>query len=457
MSSVLNQSLSFFDARNSLRYKSLFQTQFDPSTPGVPNLDSGTSLLVPDYRVEEQLSHFPEELYDLRPESHLVRLMKALLGDSGAGQLRKRYMMARLQTVMSSTHFFDLDAFYGAIFGINRRRSEVLRFNPYRSLATPDEWDRAHASDSSFRERIVALAKAIPMGATPRGMQTAAEAITGTPCDVVENWARMDYYRLHGYDIEAGLELQPELVHRRWSQVQTKFPTYASMYSETVPDWDAVEYGFEMPEQPDGLPRLINDRTGFVIRPRTHYTDSEIDQQNKAEDALAIRQVVNVLKPAGSLLTLNMRGVNQHAPLPIRSYAADSEHWEIISEVEPYAAADVDLVRVYPRSAEQVAIGVEPSGAHVLPRPPFTGTAGEGWSYNTEVITASSYTLADDGAIKSDYAFELVTHYDGTETAYTPALAVMDPQQAESSRLAGDGSLLCSPYSQERVLVTTHD
>lgn len=487
MSAVLNQSLSFFDADNSLRYKSLYQTQYDPSTPGVPNLDSGTSLLVPDYRVEQQLDHFPEELYDLRPESHLVRLMKALLGDSGAGQLRKRYLMARLQSVMSSTHFFDLDAFYGAIFGINRRRHEAIPFNPYRSVATADEWDKVHISDSSFRERILALAKAIPMGGSPRGLQTAAEAITSVPCDIIENWARMDFYLAHGFDPTPQAEVQYPHQYRTWDEIRAIYSTYSQMEAER--DWLTVmgtteqstshrlytEISSEFASYNSIIPRtytqlgegthvlgaglnpLTGNRTSFVVRPKQHYTNSYSDQELKAEDALSIRQVLNLLKPAGSLLNLNMSGVGMHVRQPVAAYIADSEHWEIVSEVEPYGGSDADLSEVYPRSPSQIKAGYQPYDAHILPRPPFSGSAGEGWSYNTEVVSVSSFVLNEQGYVSSGYDYEIVPHFDGSQSIYGPNLAVMDSQQAESSRLAGDGSLLCSPYSQGRVAVLTHD
>lgn len=455
--SVMHQSVSFFERTNSQRQRSLFQTQYDPSMPGAPTLRSGSGLIVPDYLVDQQMAHFPEELYDLRPESHLVRLMKAILGDSGAGQLRKRYLMARFQQVMSSTHFFDLDSFYGALFGINRRRYEAIPINPYRDVATPDEWDDIHVSDTSFRERIVALAKAIPMGGSPRGMQTAAEAITGTPCDILENWARMDYYLARGYDPEPGMEVQPEWVPRQWADVESAFTSYADMDDDNTQNWNDVSFHYKMPDPRNGLDPITGDRTAWTVRPRIHYSGSYWDQETKAEDALSIRQVLNVLKPSGSRLLLAMNGVNLHVPEPIRGITADSEHWEISSEVEPYAASDVDLTAVYPLSYGQLERGLEPSEAHILPRPPFSSSAGEGWSYNTEVVSVSSFSIAEDGAVSQPYNYEIVNFYDGSQTTYGPSLAVMDPQQAEAARLASDGSLMAAPYSQERVVVQTHD
>ena len=93
----VNQSLSRFDpASTGYGRQSILRAQVNISAPSNP-LNTGTSLLVPDRHYDAKLQHFFEEIYDLRPESHLTRFLKAMLGDSGVGQLRTRSLFYRLQ------------------------------------------------------------------------------------------------------------------------------------------------------------------------------------------------------------------------------------------------------------------------------------------------------------------------------------------------------------------------
>lgn len=151
-----------------------------------------TDLLLQPTSVYERLRHFPENVYDLSPESSVSKLMKVLLGDAGAGQLRKRLFVQHMQATLQGSHFFDLDRFYGPLLGIRRSPSEVLTFDPYVQTATRDQWDDAHARDASFRSRIEQLARAIVYGPTPAGMELIAEALLAVDCDVYESYVQAD-------------------------------------------------------------------------------------------------------------------------------------------------------------------------------------------------------------------------------------------------------------------------
>lgn len=171
---------------------SLYQLQTPATNPFSATTRSGTDLLLPPERAVDRLRHFPEEVYDLSPESHLVRFLKVLLGDAGAGQLRKRFLYARLQQTFQGTHFFDLDKFYGALFGVKRRTYELLDFDPYTTEATSEEWRVQHAKDSSYRSRIVQFSRAISWGATRVGMELISEALLGADVDIYESWVAAD-------------------------------------------------------------------------------------------------------------------------------------------------------------------------------------------------------------------------------------------------------------------------
>lgn len=164
----------------------LIRLQTTESQPQPTGLASATNLLIPPRRVQDRLAHFPEEVYDLSPESHLVRFVKALIGDAGIGQLRKRMLFARLAQTLQGTHFFDLDRFYGALFGAKRLSSEMLGVNPYTETATTGEWAEQHGRDAAYRSRVAQLARAINYGGTPTAIELAAEALLSIDCDVYE-------------------------------------------------------------------------------------------------------------------------------------------------------------------------------------------------------------------------------------------------------------------------------
>lgn len=443
-SQVDQQDQSFFDPTNGITSRSLLQAQFDPSTPNIPQLQSASGLLIPDYRIRRRLDHFPEDLYDLRAESHLSRFLSALLGDSGAGSVRKRYLIARLQSAWQSTHFFDLDRFYGAIFGAQRFTTEQLRLNPYTDTATQMEWEDVQSRDTRYRERIFALAKAIPMGGTPVGLRAAAEAITGVECEIYESWKGIDYSLAHGYRLPGA--------PRTWGEVQNDFQTYDDADGVI---WDEVSYegGSAAAASQATFP---GDRAEFVIRVKKNYSTTPESLQERAEDEYAVRQVLNRLKPANMLLVIDTSGIAQHEPLALAGCYSDSNYYEVLARVTPHVSANVNLSPVYPVSSAQAREGIIPSDEHVIPRPIFTQPQGTSWSYNNEVVSIRGAVLDEAGAIEATTNIELVTNYGGQVTAYGPEKGLLDPRQVEAARLAGDGALVSHPYAADRRLVQSH-
>lgn len=168
--------------------------QGNPSLPLTSEQQIGTNLVLPNVTSDSRLAHFPEAGYDIRHTSHLSRFMKAMLGDTGTGGLRKRYLMSRLQTSLHGSHFLDLDRFYGALFGFTRLTGEAYSTNPYTEGKTADEWEEIHTKDASYRSRIAKFARAINMGATPDGMEAAAEAVLSVDCEVIETFYLLSDY-----------------------------------------------------------------------------------------------------------------------------------------------------------------------------------------------------------------------------------------------------------------------
>ena len=170
----------------------ILSLQSPPSAPQSDVLVTGTSLLNITPSTITRMRNFPEEVYSLNPTDNLVKLVKVLLGEAGAGQLKKRMTMARLGSVIQGTNFYDLDSFYGSVFGISRNSSEVLPINPYTDLADADTWSSIRSQDASYRSRIDQFAKAVGFGPSATGMRMVAEAILQTPCSIFEWWNEVD-------------------------------------------------------------------------------------------------------------------------------------------------------------------------------------------------------------------------------------------------------------------------
>lgn len=470
---------SFFDTQNQARKVSLLPAQYDPAVPSVDGLDRATNLLIPDYLTSHRLANFPSDLYDLRQHSHLSRFMRALMGDSGAGGSRKRFLIARFQQAFSSTHFYDLDRFYGALFGTPRFQSERIKINPYTDVATSDEWDQVHTADAHFRERVFALAKAIPMGGTKPGLKTAAEAIVGAPCEVIEDWARVDYLHGHGFntpdDTERYTWRQVEFLGRyrdiedtgfRWRNLGGNtmpliegqrhykhfFPDGLYSYSLAKnlggPTWARLERRIEK------LPVAKNDRGGVLVRPLKTYPDTPQGRSEKAQDEQALRRVLNVLKPDNVRLRLDMDGQGLYLNRPIRAVYADSEYYEINQSVSP---TNIQQSRIYPLSRGQIESGVAVGTTRILPRPPFSAVQTAEWNYANEVVAVRSYAESAETKIVIDGAnYDRATDIYGHVIEFSGEKGVLDPRAAEAGRLSTDTSLMNHPYAGDRVKVTTH-
>lgn len=430
---IVVQSPSIFDQQATVA-TSLLQLQTVTSSPLAVELPTATGMVLPDVATYDRLAHFPEDLYDLRPTSHLMRLMKALLGEGGVGQLRKRYLLCQLEQALDGTHFYDLDRFYGSLFGARRGILGALPVDPMEEVCTPDGWDEIAQYDAIFRERIIKLAKAITLGGTPMGMQALAEALTGVECDLYEVWSILDS---HG---EAGIA-------RSYNEVETDFGSYEAMGAYT---WAQISNAFQAGNL--GL----DTRNEFVVRPKTTYDVSDPDSARKrAEDLYGIARVINVLKPAFTLATVDDRGVAVHDEAPIAGVWADSEFWEVVARVIPQDEQD-PIYRLLYTAYDKRA---NPKGIEkVIPRPPFSASQGQQWSYVNEVTKVESYNAStyDGGPERGKTNYDRVKFYDGSTISYRPEYALIDPRQALVSQTAGDGSIVSHPYSGARRVVPTH-
>lgn len=421
---ILHQSSTIFDYPDTPA-TSLLDLQIVPSQPLPADLTTATNPLLPDVPTASRLAHFPEDLYDLTDGSHLVRFLKAMLGDSGAGQLRKRQLVAKLQTLLNSTHFYDLDAFYGSLFGVNRGITGALPINPYTDLATADGWDEISSIDASFREKLLALARAITLGGTPLGLQAMAEALTGVECDVYEVWALMDAQGSSG-------------PVNTWDQVQANYATWNAISGVTFNDISGTQAFGNMG---------FDARNEIVVRPKKTYEPTPEGERERADDIRGILRVLEVLKPAHALLSVNSDGVAVHSEATPSRISSDSDYWEISQRVVPkpevkswYWAFDTAY------DARGNPHGID--SAH--PRPPFASSQGQRWSYASEVV---SVTAEGRGGASGEY--DKVHFPDGTTKSYLPGYAVMDAKKVTAGRVSNDGTMVVAPYSGPRVSAVT--
>jgi hypothetical protein len=418
---ILNGGTSLF-AYPDTPTASILDFQTIPSQPLPPQTATATGMLSPDLLFAQRLRNFPPEVYDLSPSSVLVHFMQALLGDGGAGQVRKRQLLARLQTAVSSTSFYDLDAFYGALFGAIRGPSGTLPVNPatgltydpYSDTASQDVWDEIEAIDARFRERIIALARAITLGGTVPGLRALAEAVAGVPCDVWEIWSLIDRQGAQGSG-------------NLWSFVESTWTT-----------WDAFPGGF-MWEQVSGFIDYgglgINSRSEVIIQPRKNYDNTVEGLTQRAADLYGISRVCETLQPATCLLTVNDRGLDPQRPVPIAALWADSTYWDVVQYVTP---------PVGPPAPQ--------------PRPPHSRHQGTQISYVADVTTARGIATDDDGDFTDHLVYgdhEQVIFPGGKKVEYTAAKGVMEKSRAASSRLASQVSVVAAPYSGPRLPVAT--
>lgn len=423
----------------------LMPLQADVTVPQTTSLSTGTSMLVTDKSVAEQLRHFPEEVYDLRPTSHLVRLMQVLLGDAGVGQLRKRLLTTQIETLSTSgARFFDLDRFYGAIFNAQRTDDEQLPINPMeQATATAEEWESIETSDASFRDRMTALAQAIAMGGTLPGLQAAAEAVSGAECDVFESWAMIE---AAGNTSQAG---------HAWSWLEGE--TWQSLEGEI---WGALE----------GIPFYGRSgsltRSEVIVRVHRDYPVTSEGRAQRSSDQWALVRVLERLKPAHILLTVDNQGASAMLARPIAAMTSDSEHWEMATKVTPNQVSSDSSP--YPLSAQQAAAGIAAGDARVLPRPPMSSRLGDEWSYGGQLPSSQTYgfmptddvDFTEPGAIPDTASATLdqtVIWRDSTSTTYGSPLGLLDPLQSLVARASADGVLVANPYSGDRRLVPTAD
>lgn len=433
-----------------------------PATQPLPaGTDSAPNLITPDLLVPAQLKNFPSNVYDTSPTSLLTHFMQALLGAAGGGQLRMRQLVARLQQAITSTRFYDLDGFYGALFGAQRgpggtlppNPNTGLPVNPYTDLASPDAWDEIEALDADYRERIIQLARAITLGGTVPGLQALAEAVTGVTCQVYEIWRLLD----NAEGPIPGAQI--------WQQVTATYPTWGAIPSSQT--WQGVEGVVSFTGLLGG-----QSPTEVVIQPRRSYSSSVADQVLQGSDTFGILSVVEVLKPAGVLVTVDTTGPQVTVPAAPSAAWSPSEYWEVIPIVTP-PDVTVAAYQAIANSYQGTNAGELPAGSYITPVPPITRSQGAQYSYAGDVttVTAAATEATTDGPVVIDGQDFQTVVFPGTgdrpvgpirltpvlspaqTVQYLPSQAIMPPQHGATARTSSPVTVKSAPYSGPRTPV----
>jgi len=134
------------------------------------------------------MQHFDTTVYNVDPSSHLYRFVDALCGESGAGDLRKQYLLSRLGSSLEGTQFGDLDSIFNNLLSIPRLDVESYSYNPYTDMLTSDQWDEVYVKDAWYRARAKDFLAACQAGGTNEGFALMVRSVTGGTCDIYETW-----------------------------------------------------------------------------------------------------------------------------------------------------------------------------------------------------------------------------------------------------------------------------
>lgn len=376
--------------------------------------------IIPDRIVAERLRHLDPDIYDLRDQSHLMKLFKVMLGGAGLGGLRRQAAVARLQAMFNGMHFLDLDRFYGALFGIQRSVGEAYtdqNFDPYIDATDSDTWDEIHAQDASYRGRLIKFAKAIPLGATYIGLKTMVEALIGVPCEIYESWALID-------EKNEASTVAPGVLTYPYSLLESTAVKWSGLEGSSWGTWGGTNIT-QVSRQ--GL----NNRADFVIQPKREITRPE---------AYELVRVMERFRPAGTAFTIDPMGVALYSAVQPRTIAADSEYWEVVSAVTPNPNLIAPPGGIYPSQTAEF-------------RPAFASYQSAEWSYNGDITTVTSYTMESNQVLARGND-ELVIYSDGTRHRYLASDAPMSASQAMSAKLVSDGVLTTGAYAPSRGVTT---
>lgn len=216
------------------------------------------------------LQHFDEEVYDLSPRTHLYKLIYALAGETGAGDVLKQSLISRANQDIETTWFKDIDRLFSDILDLPRLPEESYDIDPQKDVLTQEELDEIMVKDAWYRARLKDLLQGLQTGGTVEGFKHIVRAVTSSDCDIYETYRYRDRF-------------------------------------------DSV-----------GRLATLSDRE-VVIAP--------YKQETTEREKHVLLRVLDRLKPVDSFVTVSPEGLPVHKILDIKNVASDSSYFEITKKV----------------------------------------------------------------------------------------------------------------------------
>lgn len=405
----------------------LYNLQVSGSMPLGKGLARGSNPILPPLLLEKRLAHFAEEVFDIAPETHLARFMKAILGESGVGYLRKRLLVVRLSEALGGTNFFDIDRFFGALFAVGRRSNESIGFDPYTEYASVEDWEAVLAADAAYRSRVGQFAKAIHLGATPVGIESISEALLEVDVDLTEGYIRADQ------------------VVRTYGDLETDFNVGGSPTGYGLMDgnlYDTLEGGVGSVGS--------QDRFHFTVKPKR-----PVDFEAQYDLVRAIMR----FKPANTSFSIEQATIDILNKVDIRTAWSPSRYWEVRR-------------RVMTSEANYAMYGADASGLIEPKLPAFGQHQSEAWSLLGTLLGVTSYTLptiilplntADDidevingSEVALTHLIERINYADGSYIDYKESFAIRREDEILAGRMVSDGIAVSNPFMSRTDHGTTY-
>lgn len=309
--------------------------------------------LLPPKSTESRLLHFDEVAYKIDPTTVIYRLVDALCGDSGAGDLKKQAFLRRLAQALENVYFSDLDYIFGGMGFLSRAESESYPWDPANDMLTSEQWDEVRVKDAWYRARIREFFVAAGKGGTPEGIRHAVYAATSVDCDIHEVWRYMD--------------------------------------------------NFSIPDPIGRTPQ--STRNEFVVVP--HKKDIGPKQMR------LLRQMLDRIAPVDTVVTVDVNGLAVHTPIQVKTAAADSSYFEVQKEVTgtPILAElpPPELLAIDLRPSEKWLLS---GNKETAPYAAFNITQEYGYYYlasggaRSPIDSVSYGTLQPDGVVKHEPNYE---------------------------------------------------
>lgn len=298
------------------------------------------------------MDDFDTDVWNTTPSSLIYKLVDALCGSTGAGQLLNANFINTLQGDLSTTYGSDLDYFFGNIGFLPRSPSEMYLFNTSTDLLNSNQWDQVRVADAFYRARIKDFWKAVGMGGTPEAIRMVCQAAVTCDANIYEVWRFIDNFGL----------------------------------TEALGRADA--------------------RNEVVVQPlKSSLTPQEFK---------LLRDMLARLMPVETIVTINTLGLAIHNPVPISAACASSTYFEVqkmvtatpvISQLPPPELLPIDLL---PTETWLYDAQTNPV---LAPYAQFNITAHFGYYYlvgggSRSPIDSVTYgTLNDDGTVSATPSF----------------------------------------------------